>query len=136
MSKTSKHRPGCSSRLKWLTGLLALTQVGAVVQAARVPADLAAQVSLLLPLEFVAAALWALVFALVTVAQFRRRPGALRSTVWALAAFLVYNLVRWLVFARADYDRDRLPFLLVSSLVLIILIAFLTRSYTNAKHKT
>lgn len=122
-------RNGCFYRLLWLsTALMALVQVGLVWRAAQIPPELAAQVSLSLPLEFVGGLLWALIFALVTLWLVLRRRGALRAAGWTLVVFALYNGARWLVFTRADYDRQRLPFLGIAAFVfVIIMVVFVVR---------
>ena len=98
---------GCLTRLPWLTALLALIQAGAALRALQTPPELAAQVSMPLPLEFVGGALWGSIFALVTIALLRRAPRAFLWAGWSLLIFIGYNMVRWLLFTQADYDRQR-----------------------------
>jgi hypothetical protein len=104
-----------------LTGLLALTQAGAALRVFSLPPDLAGQISLPLPLEFVAGALWALLFAAITVNLLHRRTA--HRVVPVLSGFILYSLARLLLFTQADYDRTRLPFLAALSLVLLVVLA-------------
>jgi len=118
----------CSSRpwrLIALTAALTLMQIGAMVRAVSMPDNLADRVSLFVPLEFAAASLWALIFAWVTVNLIRTR--AIPPARWVLAGFGIYSTVRLLVFAQADYDQNRLPFLLVVTLLALFVIFFLRR---------
>ena len=105
-----------------LTAGLALFQAGAVIQALQIPADLAAQISLLLPVQLIANLIWTMLAGVVTVIQWQRRPNAKRLAVGLLLAFSIYSLIRLLLFAQADYDRQRLGFLTL----LIGLIAVIT----------
>jgi hypothetical protein len=112
---------GCSHWLAALTGLLALVQVGAALHALQIRPELAAQVSLSMPLEIAASLIWALLSAVVTFALLRRQPRAIHYTAWLLIGFTVYSLGRLALLAQADYDRQRLPFLAVASLVLLLI---------------
>jgi hypothetical protein len=95
------------------TAVLALIEAGAAVEALRMPAELAAQVSVPVALEVIGGVVWALVFAVVTFRLARRDARAGLLTAWALIAFSIYTVARLLLFTQADYDRQRLPFLLV-----------------------
>jgi hypothetical protein len=108
-----------------LSTLLALFQLGAALRALAVPPELRAQISLPAALEFVAGGLWALLFAAITVNLIQRR--ALRSAVLTFSGFVIYSLVRLIVFARADYDLHRLPFAAAISLCLLLVAALLRR---------
>lgn len=120
-----------SRRRRWLIVvvlLLAAFQAGAAWRALTVPTELAAQVSLALPLEFVTSAAWAVAAALVAVALLRRHPRAGVFAAWLVIGFMSYSLGRLAVFARADYDRQRLPFLVVATIVVVMVpVAYLIR---------
>jgi cytochrome bd-type quinol oxidase subunit 2 len=98
-------------RLIILAGLLALFQAGAAWQAVTTPAELAARVSLPPGLQFVAGGLWALLFGFITVTLIQNRLRTIQPVLWTLAAFVGYSVLRLALFAQADYDRARLPFL-------------------------
>ncbi|PJF26444.1 MAG: hypothetical protein CUN53_07810 [Phototrophicales bacterium] len=78
------------------------------------------------PLEFVASLLWAGGFALLAL-QRRARP------IWlALIGFAAYSAARIVIFARADYDRGRVPLLLIIiGLIMIVLTLFAARSQSQ-----
>lgn len=98
---------------------LALFQFGAAYRALSLPAD----VSLLPPLEFAAGVIWGIIFAALGWQSAHRR--WLRINVLALVAFIVYSVVRLTIFSRADYDRNRLPFLwVVMSIILIAAVVY------------
>lgn len=124
---------------RWLIALallLTLFQAGAVWRALTIPADLAVQVSLPLPLDIIAGTLWAAAFALVAAALLRRHPRAKVFLAWLVIGFMVYSLGRLAVFTRADYDRQRLPFLVVATIVVAMaLVAYLVRFYLTEKFK-
>lgn len=130
---TAHQYPGCLTRLKWLTALLALIQAGAAWRALNVPQELAAQISLPLPLEFVGGALWALLFALVTFALFRQLPRAFLWAGWSLIVFIGYNMARWILFTQADYDRQRLQFLLLTSTLMLVVCGAFIVKFTRTK---
>lgn len=109
-----------------VTAALAVFQFGAAYRALHLPEDVS--VSLLAPLEFVAAIAWGLILSAATwrVAWYKVRN--LRTGIFALVAFVVYSVARLFVFTRADYDQNRLRFLLVVTiLVLIASVIYLMR---------
>lgn len=101
-----------------------LMQAGAAGQALTLPAGVAAAVSVPLPLQFVASALWAVLFGLWTVALWRK-PGTRtrQGVLWLLVAFAVYSVARLTLFSRADYDLGRLPFVFLLAVLFIIILA-------------
>lgn len=126
-------------RRRWLIALallLALFQAGAVWQALTVPADLADQVSITRPFEVIASTAWAIGFALAAWALLRRHPKGGIFLAWSIIGFAVYSLGRLAVFARADYDRLRLPFLVVATIVVVMVpVAYLNRFHSTEKLK-
>ena len=100
-----------------LTTALALFQGAAAGRALALSPALGAAVSLPGALGFVAASAWALLFALLTVNLWRLRPSAVRHTTVALIAFVLYSAARLALYARADYDQQRLPFALATALL-------------------
>jgi hypothetical protein len=109
-----------------VTAALAVFQFGAAYRALHLPEDIA--VSLLPPLEFVAAIAWGLILSAATwrVAWYKVRN--LRTGIFVMVAFVVYSVARLFVFTRADYDQNRLRFLLVVTiLVLIASVIYLMR---------
>ena len=100
--------------------LLLLVQLGALQHLTQLPPDVAAQLSLSLPLEHALTLAWALIFAWLAVNLWRGSPAR-----WLWRATLVYaaiGLARLLLFARADYDRGRLPILFFALLPLALLL--------------
>ncbi len=124
--------PGCRIRLPFWTALLTLLQVGAAVYALQIPPELSAEVGLPAAFQFVIGALWAFLFAVITVLLIQGRRHARRYAVWAVLVFASYTVARWIFFTRADYDRQRLPVLIFGTFcVLIILVA----SYYDLKRE-
>ena len=108
-----------------LTTTLTLMQLGAMVRAVTVPGALVRQISLLLPLDFIAAALWALIFAYVTVNLIRTKQG--RPALWTLLGFVTYSTVRLFIFTQADYDQGRIVWWVLANLPALALVYFLRR---------
>ena len=75
--------------------------------------------------------LWAAAFALVAWRSVRRTAHP-RSAGRMIAAFAAYSAVRLFIFARSDYDRERLSFLfLMTGLIIISGLFFAGRSTTS-----
>lgn len=117
----SSPRPAVIRGLVALTIVLTFYQCNAALAGLRVPQTLAVQVSLLPALEFVAHAFWAVGFGLLSLALVKNRPHGLRYTGWMLLGFMLFSIIRLLIFARADYDRQRLLFLLIGFFIVCAL---------------
>lgn len=113
---------GCFLRLHALTALLALVEAGAVLNVLQVPQPLQTQIALPLPLEIIGAAFWSGLFLLATIVLLYYGRAARRFAVTALIAFVCYNLIRWIAFTKADYDRERLPALIIASMIVIFIL--------------
>ncbi|NWG17961.1 MAG: hypothetical protein HXY41_15155 [Chloroflexi bacterium] len=132
--RSNAVKPCRPRRLLALAVLLAIFQAGAagralgVSEAARVP------VSLPSALAFAGGAVWALVWVLVALALWRRQARACRYAAWAGVGFAFYSLGRLAVFAQADYDRQRLPFLTIAIFAFstVLLISIIRSSKVHA----
>lgn len=114
-----------------LIAALGLAQLIGALRAATLPPELAAQVSLSLLLEFLLGVMWAGIFwTCVYLHLARPKVFALRLTLIALAAFAVLSVARLMVFVQAEYDRQRLPFLIVA-LSVILAVGFAVRRLYN-----
>ena len=113
--------PRYSRWLILLTGLLALYQVGAALWILGQPPAVIASLNWPPLLGVLLAGVWALIFTTLTYNLLRSRPGAGPYVMLALVGFLVYHAARLLLLAEADYDRQRLPFLLIGISALIVL---------------
>ncbi|MEO8396907.1 MAG: hypothetical protein ABI700_28185 [Chloroflexota bacterium] len=117
---------GRERQLMVITAVAAIIEFGAAYRAVNLPADVT--ISLSRPFEAIAALVWALLLTVATwrVAWYRERN--LRTSVYVLVGFIVYSLARLLIFTRADYDHNRLRFLtVVTILVLIASVVYLMR---------
>lgn len=108
-------------RLAALAALLALFQFGAALRGTA--ADPAVPTSLLPGLELAAGIIWGTLFGLASLGLARRRRRGALIFAWLMIGFSLYSLGRLAVFAQADYDRQRLPFLAAITAVFIILLA-------------
>ncbi len=121
-----------SRRSRWLTGLaalLAIFQASAAWRALSVTDEMRALVSLPVALEFAAGAAWALLWTLAALGLWQGRARARFYAAYAGVGFAFYSLGRLAIFAQADYDRQRLPFLAIIIFALsIILMIYINRS--------
>jgi hypothetical protein len=117
------HLPGCRIRLYVWMALLALFQLGALLNALQVPPSL--PTALPLPLEVAGAALWTVIFLLAAFLLLRGAASARRFAFGTIIAFVCYNLLRWIAFTKADYNRERLPILLIASFIVILSAALI-----------
>lgn len=110
------QRPGCLIIIVALLGLYQIIFASRVLQQAHIltghPIPIAIQVGL--------AVGWALAFFVAAVGLVRGKWLALRYSGWLMVAFFAYNLLRIALFAQADYDRSRLPFLIGLTLLILV----------------
>ncbi|MDQ7024696.1 MAG: hypothetical protein Q9P44_03975 [Anaerolineae bacterium] len=64
------------------------------------------------------AIIWSGIFMSITVGLFGQKRWALRYRYWSILAFIVYNLLRAILLTQADYDRNRLTFLALITLII------------------
>lgn len=121
-----------SRRSRWLTGLaalLAIFQTSAAWRALNITDEMRALVSLPTALEFATGAVWTLIWLLAAINLWHGRARARFYTACAGIGFAFYSLGRLAIFAQADYDRQRLPFLAIIIFALsIILVIYINRS--------
>ncbi|MEP7291697.1 MAG: hypothetical protein ABI835_07925 [Chloroflexota bacterium] len=118
-----------------VTAGLAMLQFGAAYRALHLPENVS--VSLLPPLEFIAAVAWGFILSAATWRVAWHKERNLRTGVEAMVAFVVYSVARLFVFTRADYDYNRLRFLLVVTiLVLIAAVLYLMRPVVRRTEST
>ena len=124
MTDSPPHTPPRRSRLLiLLLALLVLHQFGAVIHAINIPPDAAENLSLPPPIQAIVGSFWALIFAWAIIALYRRKSGSVNRALWLIGGFIGYSLIRLLVFTQADYDRQRLPFLLALLVICTFLLA-------------
>ncbi|RMG89888.1 MAG: hypothetical protein D6712_00885 [Chloroflexi bacterium] len=116
MSKQSAKR----SKLIYLTTSLALYQGIYGVRTGLYWQTFPPSVHSVMAISGVLAVLWALLFIWLTVQFWQRRENAAKYTLICGIGFLVYVVLRLAIFAQADYDRGRLPFLFLGTALLMI----------------
>jgi uncharacterized membrane protein len=109
--------------LALLLAALALFQIISAFQVLQRSTMITAQVAVPPALDLVAGLLWGGVFALMS-AQLWRDKWPRYAGVLACAGFAAYSVLRLALFARADYDLGRLPFLslLVGTFMIVTLV--------------
>src|SRR5688572_45317 len=114
-------------RPRWLIALmlvLALVQAGNAIRALQLPAV----TSLIPPLEVLSGVFWAVLLSVMAVVLWRNPDSrAIRRSLVLLLVFSTYFVARLTIFARADYDRQRLPFVWLVASVVIVIIVWLRR---------
>jgi hypothetical protein len=107
--------PGCLPVLTAILGLYQIIFALHVLQQADHFPDVGVPVMILVSWSM----LWAVGFLGLTVGLVRRNHLALRYSGWFVIVFLIMGLLRSVIFAQADYNRNRLPFLALMTLVIL-----------------
>ncbi len=135
MKQLPSRAIGRERQVMVVTAVAAIIEFGAAYHALRLPSDL--PVSLIPELEFVAALIWGALLSAATWRVAWHRERNLRTNVYVMVAFVVYSVARLLVFTRADYDHNRLRFLTVLTiLVLIAGVVYLMRPVVRRTYPT
>lgn len=123
-------------RWRWIAlgGMLLLINAGAAWRTLTPPQQV--PTSLLPALEFVAAGLWAFGFAIAIVSVWRRSLRARRLMLGLMLGFALYSVARLAIFARADYDRGRLPFLSIALAIFVAVVLILSIAGLMAERKS
>jgi uncharacterized membrane protein YhaH (DUF805 family) len=114
-------------RSRWLLlcmCVLAAVQIGAALNVLQLPAETAASLSLPINIQAGLSVLWAGAFLWAAAGLWQRGPEARNRARWLLGVFMLYSVVRLALFARTDYDQQRLQFLAVAALILLVLLLF------------
>jgi D-alanyl-lipoteichoic acid acyltransferase DltB (MBOAT superfamily) len=127
---TRRNRP-----LLALVLLLALFQAGAVARASQTPASLAEMVHLPAALNLAMSLIWSLFAATVFILLWTRHKRAPAYAAALLLGFILYSAARLALFTQADYDRGRLPLLVVASLVLACIPGIMLLRYRRTMEK-
>jgi hypothetical protein len=115
--------------LIFLTLLLALFQITNALTVLQLPETITNRLSLPVWFNVGLSGAWALAFGFSAVHLCRRGINAVRYANWLIVAFIGYSWLRLVIFAQADYDRGRLPFLSVLVLLgLVLLVWRITRT--------
>lgn len=104
--------------MRFVLAALLLLQLGGVVQLVNTPPGI--NPLLPIPLQLTITFGWIALFTLAIL-----RYGEYKSrALWLVCGFILYSTLRLLLFAQADYDRMRTPFLILVSAVVVGLIFF------------
>ncbi|MCU0514200.1 MAG: hypothetical protein MUE40_16715 [Anaerolineae bacterium] len=98
-------------RLLAVCAILSVFQIINAVLVLQLPDAVSQRLSLPPGVQAALSLLWALLFAGSSGWLYRGPHRAARRVWWLLAGFALYSWLRLALFARADYDRDRLLFL-------------------------
>lgn len=113
---TATRRPGCQMILLII---LVLFQIISALHVLQLPESIRTVVQFAPWLQAVLAFVWVLCFSVAIVAHLRRDQ---RATQWGnvlIIGFFGYSLLRLIIGASADYDRQRLPLLIAITLIIL-----------------
>lgn len=105
-----------------LMTLLAIIQAGSVVRLLRLPDGVANNMALSPTIQTIGSFFWALIFTWAAYSLLSGSHREVKRALWLLIGFILYSVLRLLLFAQADYDRQRFPFLIVMSAAGLIII--------------
>lgn len=130
---SSPPKPGCWSLL---AGFLLVFQIIQALFVLQLPERVQEAIAFPVGLQVLLALLWASLFASALVTLAKDKGSALRYTQLLVSVFILYSLLRLMVFAQADYDRSRLTFLagLTVCLLAVLIITWL-RHWWRSVHQ-
>ena len=70
-------------------------------------------------IQLIMAILWVGLFVHALIKMGKNRPNALRYSSWLIVIFVFSRLIQTILFVQADYDRNRLGFLIMVTLVIL-----------------
>ncbi len=105
-------------------GLISLTLVqgGAAARALTLPAAIAPVIHVPSVLDAIMGIVWGVVFAACAWVLRQSSRVRRRIALAVIGAYTGYALLRLIVFAQADYDQERLLFLLIMSVLILLLL--------------
>lgn len=126
---SASHRPGWHWWLLGLAILLSLMHIRGVWRILTMSSVLVQHTSLILPVEFVAHGVWALIFGYAAANLLHtKRPRVALATC---ASFVTYSGVRLLLFTQADYDLGRGTLIVLISVTATFSLFFLRGKATE-----
>jgi hypothetical protein len=93
--------------------LLFLVQVGTIIELLTLPPDIVNELYFSRNAQMMIAVTWASVSLWVIMGIVRGKTYYSKHGLWIIYGLIVYSLLRLVLFAQADYDRQRVPFLVV-----------------------
>ena len=104
--------------------LFFLIHLVSLIRMLQLPNNLTNQISLVPSFEIVMSKFWLFVTIWVVTLLLRNHKNAVNRALWVSFGFIIYSVSRLLIFTQADYDRQRIIFLMVIVLGLLLLFSF------------
>lgn len=96
-----------------------------IVHVMQLPENVAGQLSFPPALQIIIGIFWITLSGIVWVRLVRRQSQGVRFAIWLIVGFLIYSGLRIVLFSQSDYDQQRVPFLLVSVISIIVFVRLL-----------
>jgi hypothetical protein len=117
-----------------IAGLMAIIHFTAVWEILTLSQGVANKVSLPPLIQVAANLTWAVTFTWITIHLAQCKSWATMRAFWLLVGFIVYSVLRLLIFSEADYDSQRAPFLIALSVIILIVFVLLRIVRTLVVH--
>jgi len=95
-----------------------------LIRMLQLPNDLTNQISLVPSFEIVMSAFWLFTTIWVLILLLGNHENAVNRALWVSFGFIIYSVSRLMIFTRADYDRQRIIFLAIIVVGLLLLFSF------------
>lgn len=117
--------------------IFTLFQIIHVLHVLQLPAAVHEIVTIPVWLDVVTHVMWAAAGTFGAIRLARNQPFALRYTGWLFTAFIVYSVLRLLLFAQSDYDTGRLALVVVLVAILLLppVIILIQKGWMNIKKR-
>lgn len=116
ISSKQGQRLGCTT---FLLVILMLFQIISLLRVLQLPTSIRAGLQFAPWFQAMLALIWVLLFAVAIVMILRQQRDASQFSSWLIIGFMIYSLLRLIIFAQADYDRQRLPMLAAMTMILL-----------------
>jgi hypothetical protein len=110
------QRSGCMTSIMVILGVYQILFAFRVLLNSGVKLDIAAYLPIL---QAIIALFWAGLFAHAVFRLRGNHAAAFRYSAWLIICFILSRLVQTILFVQADYDRNRVGFLLVVKLMIL-----------------
>jgi len=120
MSKGSQHGRKASGCLVSFIAILGLYQIFFAIRVFNDSGLYGNSLSLSPMLQIGLASVWTILFLTALLGLVRSQDHAVGYSAWLILSFIVYGLLRTSLFAQADYDRQRIPFLVMGTVLILI----------------
>jgi hypothetical protein len=116
------QRKGHATFLLILLFSLLLLQLNAVIQAIKLLLAGAPEVRVLVSLQLVMSLAWAALFASGMIKLWQHRRVWEIRALKLVAGFFMFSGLHFALFVRSDYDRQRIPFVLLTTFLIVFFI--------------